>query len=88
MALVQEHRSAVALVLMDMTMPKMNGEEAFRAIRSLEPTLPVILCSGYNEQEAVQRFLGKGLAGFLQKPFGQGALENAVRAALATSAPS
>ena len=87
-AFVQEHRSDVALVLMDMTMPKMNGEEAFRAIQSLEPRLPVILCSGYNEQEAVQRFLGKGLAGFLQKPFGQGALENAVRAALATSAPS
>ena len=87
-AFVQEHRSAVTLVLMDMTMPKMNGEEAFRAIRSLEPRLPVILCSGYNEQEAVQRFLGKGLAGFLQKPFGQGALENAVRAALATTAPS
>jgi signal transduction histidine kinase/CheY-like chemotaxis protein len=82
-ALVKEHRSAIALVLMDMTMPKMNGEEAFRAIRTLEPKLPVILCSGYNEQEATQRFLGKGLAGFLQKPFGQAALENAVRAALA-----
>ena len=79
---VQEHRSAISLVLMDMTMPKMNGPEAFRAIRMLEPRMPVILCSGYNEQESVQHFLGKGLAGFLQKPFAQSSLEDAVRAAL------
>jgi signal transduction histidine kinase/CheY-like chemotaxis protein len=87
-AFVQEHRSAVALVLMDMTMPRMNGEDASRAIRSLEPGVPVILCSGYTEQEAVQRFVGTGLAGFLQKPFGQEALENAVRVAMASRAPS
>jgi signal transduction histidine kinase/CheY-like chemotaxis protein len=86
-ALVQEHRSALTLVLMDMTMPKMNGREAFSAISSIDPTIPVILCSGYDEQETIQHFLGKGLAGFLQKPFGHAALEDAVRAALATRAP-
>jgi len=74
---------------MDMTMPKMNGREAFSAIRTLYPKLPVILCSGYNEQEAIQQFLGKGLAGFLQKPFGLTGLESAVRGALgATDAAS
>jgi signal transduction histidine kinase/CheY-like chemotaxis protein len=88
-ALVREHGAKLALVLMDMTMPKMNGREAFSAIRTLYPKLPVILCSGYNEQEAIQQFLGKGLAGFLQKPFGLTGLESAVRGALgATDAAS
>jgi CheY-like chemotaxis protein/two-component sensor histidine kinase len=84
--LVRQHRSAIALVLMDMTMPKMGGKEAFRAIRAIEATMPVILCSGYNEQEAVQSFLGRGLAGFLQKPYQASELEEAVRAALALGA--
>jgi len=59
----------IVLVLVDMTMPKMNGEETFRAIRSVRSDVPVILTSGYSEIEATRRFTGKGLAGFLEKPF-------------------
>jgi len=43
--------------------------DAFREIRTLDEEIPVLLMSGYNEQDAVMRFAGKGLAGFLQKPF-------------------
>lgn len=43
--------------------------DAFREIRSLDQDVPVLLMSGYNEQDAVMRFAGKGLAGFVQKPF-------------------
>ena len=50
-------------------MPHMDGEEAFRAMRRLYPGVRVILCSGYNERDATQRFAGKGLAGFIQKPY-------------------
>jgi DNA-binding response OmpR family regulator len=47
----------------------MDGVDAFREIRSLDQDVPVLLMSGYNEQDAVMRFAGKGLAGFVQKPF-------------------
>jgi len=56
-------------VLMDLTMPRMDGEEAFREMRRIKRDVRVILSSGYNEQEVSQKFVGKGLAGFIQKPF-------------------
>ena len=56
-------------VLLDLTMPHMDGEETYRALRQVRPDLPVLLMSGFNEKDAVSRFAGKGLAGFLQKPF-------------------
>jgi two-component system cell cycle sensor histidine kinase/response regulator CckA len=60
---------SVCAVLLDLTMPRMDGEETFRELRKLRPDACVILMSGYSEQEAGARFVGKGLAGFLQKPF-------------------
>jgi two-component system, cell cycle sensor histidine kinase and response regulator CckA len=65
----QQHEREVAVVLLDMTMPEMNGEETFRELRRIRAEVPVILSSGYNEIEATRRFTAKGLAGFLQKPF-------------------
>ncbi|MDX8401017.1 MAG: response regulator, partial [Mariprofundaceae bacterium] len=56
-------------VLMDMTMPRMNGAEAFTEMRRLRPDVQVVLCSGYDERSATAHFAGKGLAGFVQKPF-------------------
>jgi PAS domain S-box-containing protein len=57
------------LVLLDLTMPRMDGEETFRALRQLKPDVKVILMSGFNKVDAINRFTGKGLAGFVQKPF-------------------
>jgi len=59
----------IDVVLLDMTMPRLDGAETFRKLRTLNPNLKVILTSGYNEQDATSRFVGKGLAGFIQKPF-------------------
>ena len=70
------------LVLLDMTMPEMSGEEAFREIRTLAPSARVILMSGYNEIEATRRFTTKGLAGFLQKPFSVADLSKKVAEAM------
>ena len=64
-----ENKDRIAVVLLDMMMPVMNGEETFQRLRLINPNVKVILCSGYNEQDATQKFTGKGLAGFLQKPY-------------------
>ncbi|MDP8218730.1 MAG: PAS domain S-box protein [Candidatus Theseobacter exili] len=71
----RKHAKEIICVLLDLTMPRMNGEETFREMRRLHPGVIVILCSGYNEQDAVQSFSGKGLAGFIQKPFSMAALK-------------
>ena len=56
-------------VLLDLTMPELDGAETFREIHRMRPDLPVVLMSGYSEQDAVAKFGAAGLAGFLQKPF-------------------
>jgi signal transduction histidine kinase/ActR/RegA family two-component response regulator len=60
---------SLVCVVLDLTMPRMNGEETFRMLKQINPQIPVILSSGYNQQEILTRFVDKGLAGFLQKPF-------------------
>ena len=55
------------------------GEETFDRIRSIRPDARVILSSGFSEQEATLRFEGKGLLGFLQKPYRQSALLEKLR---------
>ncbi len=66
---VERRGDDLRLVLLDMTMPRLDGEQTYAGIRRLSADLPVVLCSGYSEADATSRFKGKGLAGFLQKPF-------------------
>ncbi|MBN2077960.1 MAG: PAS domain S-box protein [Spirochaetes bacterium] len=56
-------------VILDLTMPHMDGEEAFREMRRVRKNIRVVISSGYNELEISQRFAGKGIAGFIQKPY-------------------
>jgi len=65
----QKGANEIDCVILDLTMPEMGGEEVFRQLRHLRSDVCVILSSGYNEQEVTQRFVGKGLAGFIQKPY-------------------
>ena len=60
-------------------MPHSDGEACFRELRQLKPGVRVILSSGYNEQDIVNRFAGKGLAGFVQKPYTGGDLLAKIR---------
>ncbi|MBW1809674.1 MAG: response regulator [Deltaproteobacteria bacterium] len=64
-----EQADKIDCVLLDLTMPYMDGEECFRELRRIKKDVKVILTSGYNEHDLISRFAGKGLAGFIQKPY-------------------
>jgi CheY-like chemotaxis protein len=80
--LFAQHRDAIVLVILDMTMPVMGGEETLRALRREAPDLPIVMTSGFNEQDAINRLAGRKLTGFLQKPFRVEDVEAALRTAL------
>ena len=67
--LFEKHAGEITCVLLDLTMPRMDGLSAFRQMRRLRPDVKVILCSGYDEHEATKRFISEGLSGFIQKPY-------------------
>jgi PAS domain S-box-containing protein len=67
--LFQADGTAVDLVLLDMTMPRMNGAEAFPKIRELAPKVRVLLTSGYTQKESLDTLVDFPPDGFLQKPF-------------------
>ncbi len=77
--LFRRERERIAFVVLDLTMPNMSGEEAFREMRRIDPEVRVVMSSGYNEQEVTQKFRGKGLAGFIQKPYTLSTLMSVVR---------
>lgn len=84
----REHAGEIAAVLLDLTMPRMGGEEAYRELRRVRPDVRVLMMSGYNEFEIQARFAGKGLAGFLQKPFKSEELLAKLHDILGPGAPS
>lgn len=59
----------VGLVILDLAMPMMSGEECFSRMRAMRPSVPVIMASGYDEASVTQRMRGAAISGFLQKPF-------------------
>ena len=69
LALFRENLDSIVCVLLDLTMPGMGGEQTYRELRRVRSDVKVIMSSGYNEQDVTQRFVGKGLAGFIQKPY-------------------
>jgi PAS domain S-box-containing protein len=73
---------SVRLVLLDLSMPGMSGEETMTEIRKLRPDVPVVLSSGYGEADALRRFEHHDLAGFLQKPYSGRTLASRVREAI------
>jgi PAS domain S-box-containing protein len=80
--LFQRLSSQIALVILDLSMPTMSGEECLKKLKGIRPDIPVLLSSGFNEAEAVRRFQASGVAGFLQKPYTARRLAETVKATL------
>lgn len=80
--LFRQRSQQIICVLLDLTMPRMDGEATFHALKRIRPDIKVILSSGYNDEDVTRRFAGKGLAGFLQKPFQLSKLEKEFRRVL------
>ncbi len=77
--IVREGKQEFTCVLLDLTMPKMNGAATFRAMRKINPRLKIVLCSGYSQQDATKEFADLGLADFLQKPYSLARLRGTLR---------
>jgi CheY-like chemotaxis protein len=71
-----------SLVILDLMMPVMGGEEAFGEMKKIRPDLPIILSSGYDEQDATRWFAGRGVTGFIQKPYTANRLAVKIRDAI------
>jgi len=67
--LFKQNKDEIDLVLLDMNMPVMSGQDCFHALQALSPTVRVILTSGYTRDENVYRLCKEGVATFIQKPF-------------------
>jgi two-component system, cell cycle sensor histidine kinase and response regulator CckA len=67
--LFQRHQDEIVCVILDLTMPLLDGEQTYRELRRRDPQVHVIMSSGFNEQEVARKFAGKEPAGFLQKPY-------------------
>ena len=68
-AALRSHADRIVCVLLDLTMPYMDGAQAFREIRSITRAVPILLMSGYSREDVRDQFIDVELADFLQKPF-------------------
>jgi CheY-like chemotaxis protein len=80
--LFREHSGEISVVVLDVQMPVMGGEETLKELQRIKPDVPVILSSGFDEGEARRRFSGLKLARFIQKPYTAERLVQAVAATL------
>ncbi|MEX2261751.1 MAG: ATP-binding protein [Bryobacteraceae bacterium] len=80
--LFREKAAAITAILLDLAMPVMGGEEAFKRITDIRPGVPVVVASGYSEAEIRQRFGDRPVASFIQKPYTAAQLAEKIRAVL------
>jgi CheY-like chemotaxis protein len=82
--LYRKLREHLSLVILDFTMPVMDGADVFNELLAINPRVPVVLSSGFAEQDAIRAMLARGLRGFIPKPYTQKKLLEQVRSVLDT----
>jgi PAS domain S-box-containing protein len=83
----REHHDEIDLAILDMIMPNMSGRDAFYAMREIDPSVKVIVASGYSTGGGAEELLAAGAKGFLQKPFQQDRLAETMRGAVEANEP-
>lgn len=78
----------IGLVIMDMTMPRMDGREALDHIRRIRPDVKVILSTGYSEWDVASSFLTRNFDAFIQKPYNYKDLKEVVKSVLGAVPPT
>src|SRR5438093_12442563 len=80
--LFRRQPQAFQLVLLDLTMPFMDGEETFHRLREIRAEIPVVLCTGFIRRDRLDRLMKAGIAGFLRKPLAPDEIVNHIRGVL------
>jgi CheY-like chemotaxis protein len=75
-------KDQIGLVILDFTMPIMDGADVFNELRLINPRVPVVLSSGFTEQDKLKWMLARGLRGFIPKPYTQQKLLLQIRSTL------
>jgi two-component system cell cycle sensor histidine kinase/response regulator CckA len=80
----REMKERISLVVLDMIMPKMGGSEVFQALRTIDPNVKILLCSGYSQNgfAGIDELLRRGAVGFVQKPFSRQTAAFAIKKAI------
>jgi CheY-like chemotaxis protein len=81
-AFVRSNSEDIELVLLDLNMPKCDGRGMLNRITEVRADVPVLLASGFDEQEPIRELLDRGAVGFVQKPFSLMVLARHIRQAL------
>lgn len=76
------HPKGYDLVITDMTMPNMTGDELTRQLKAIQPDIPIIICTGFSERINEEKAEAMGVKGFLMKPIGKSELTQLVRTIL------
>jgi DNA-binding NtrC family response regulator len=81
-ACYRESGERIALVILDLVMPDMDGEETFEALKEIDPEVRVVFSSGYSHDKRVEQLVRSGRTGFIQKPFDSRVLSSTIKRAL------
>jgi two-component system cell cycle sensor histidine kinase/response regulator CckA len=82
----RDHADSIVAVLLDYSMPGGRSDDVFEELQRIRPNVPVVMMSGYAEEDVTGSFKGMGIVGFLQKPFFRADLLNTIQEAIDSSA--
>lgn len=65
----KDHHDEITLVVLDLSLPGISGEETFQRLKVIDPKIRVVISSGFPNEDVTKKFKGTGVVGYLQKPY-------------------